>query len=218
MQKFCYVCGKATNKLINGMCEDCFKDKSRIINVPEILELITCSKCGHTKIKNNWKDINVENILKDKIKILGENVKLEIKKTNNDLKVSAKGLVKGVSKPKEETHSVYLHYNKVLCPDCIRKYGNYYESTLQLRGNIPDSTLQIIENEISFIKDKDRKAFYRIEKVKGGLDLFFGSKSAAEKVAESLRKRFQAEIKRSFKLFTRKEGKDIYREVISVRT
>jgi NMD protein affecting ribosome stability and mRNA decay len=95
--------------------------------------------------------------------------------------------------------------------------NTYYESTIQLRGNIPSNILDFIHRHMKNSPLRDQKTFYRFEEVKGGLDMFVGSKAAANRLVEQMKKQLKAEIKRSYKLYTMKEGKKIYRDAISVR-
>jgi len=214
--KFCFLCGKETEKLIEGYCEDCYNKEFQLIKVPEKIPFTVCSKCNLIKYENKWKDLKFDDIIKQKIEILGNKVKIRIEK-DDIAHIYAKGFLKNSKKQKEEVHNVILQQNKTVCLSCSRRYGNYYESVLQLRGNISEEVLNFIDDQMILAFQKDNKAFYRIENIKNGFDLYIGNKSVAEKIAELLRKRFKAEIKKSFQLATRKEGKDVYRNVVLVR-
>ena len=214
--KFCFLCGKETGKLIEGYCETCYNKEFQLIKIPEKISFIICRKCNMIKHKNSWKDLDIDDIIRQNIEIQGRDVKIKIEK-NDVAHVYARGFLKKSKKQKEEIHKVLLQQNKTVCLSCSRRYGNYYESILQLRGDIPEEVLNFIDDQIFLALQKDKKAFYRIENIKNGFDFYIGSKSLADKIAESLRKRFKVEIKKSFHLVTRKEGKDIYRSVILVR-
>lgn len=100
--------------------------------------------------------------------------------------------------------------NYFICRNCSRESGGYYESILQLRGDFS-------ENIVEFIEEKIREeSFCRIEEVKNGFDFYVGSKSVANKVAEILRRK-GFEIKKSYKIVTRKDGRDVYRTTILAR-
>ena len=97
----------------------------------------------------------------------------------------------------------------------LKMRSGYYEAKLQLRGNIPVNIIEFIENHIGKMRNKN--AFFRPERVKSGIDIYVGSKSSANNLAEQMKRQLKAELKRSYKLHTRREGKNIYRDVISVR-
>jgi len=214
--KFCFLCGKETEKLIEGYCERCYNKEFQLIKVPEKIPFIICCKCNMIKHKNSWKELDTDDIIKENIEILGKNVKINIEK-NDIAHVYVKGFLKNSKKQKEEVHNVILKQNKTVCPFCSRRHGNYYEAILQLRGNISEEILDFVDEQIILASKKDKKAFYRVENIKNGFDFYIGSKSLADKIADLLRKRFKAETKKSFHLVTRKEGKDIYRSVVLVR-
>jgi len=209
--KFCFLCGKKNENLIDGYCEECYKKKFKLIKVPEEIAVTICSRCNKINEKNKWKEVEIEEILKGKIKILGKNVRIKFEK-NDDVKVHAKGFLEGSKDAKEEVHEVKIKARKRLCPDCFKKSGKYYESTIQIRGSLTNDDMDSVDDIVL-----ERGGFYRLEEVKGGYDFYVSSKSLARKIAEFFRKKYKVEIKKSFKLFTRKEGKDIYRDTILLR-
>jgi nonsense-mediated mRNA decay protein 3 len=208
--KFCFVCGKNTEKLIEGYCEKCYNKKFELIKVPEELSIKLCSKCNRIKHRNVWKDIEVEDLLKDKIKVLGRDVDITIEK-NDCIHLIAKGFLKNSKKQKEESHEIKLKLNKIVCPDCSRKFGDYYESILQLRGEA--------ERMMDFLSDRlANKNIYKVKNVKNGIDIYLNDRHVAESMSKLLKKHFNAKVKKSFRLVTRKQGKDIYRTTLVVRS
>ena len=119
--------------------------------------------------------------------------------------------MKGSKKQKEESHEIKLKVNKIVCPDCSRKFGDYYESILQLRGK-PDAMMDFLSDKLA-----DRN-IYKVENVKNGIDIYLDDSHVAENMSKLLKKRFNAKVKKSFRLVTRKQGKDIYRTTFVVRS
>ena len=204
--KFCFICGKKTEKLINGYCEECYNKKFKLLEVPKELTVIKCSKCGKIKQKNAWKDIEIEDIIKNNVKILGKKVKIKI----NENKVFAKGYLTNSKSIKEESYEIKIKVIKKLCLNCLKKLSGYYEAVIQLRGNLSKEVLNLIDKEI------DGKSFYKVENLKEGLNLYIGNKNIANKIAENIKKKYGFKFKKSFKLFTRKEGKDVYKDFILI--
>ncbi|NIO44314.1 MAG: hypothetical protein GTN36_02060 [Candidatus Aenigmarchaeota archaeon] len=209
--RFCFLCGKKTEKLIKGYCEECYNKKFQLIEVPKEIFVTTCSKCNKIKEGNKWKDMEIDEFLRNKIKIFGKNVKIRFE-INDIVKIYAKGFLEESKKLKEEFHEVKLKIKKEVCSGCSRKFTDYYETLIQIRGSLTNDDIDSID-DIVLIK----KGFYRIKEVKGGYDFFISSKSLGEKITEILRKKYKAEIKKSYKLVRRKQGKNIYRNIISIR-
>jgi nonsense-mediated mRNA decay protein 3 len=210
--KFCFLCGKRTEKLIKGYCEECYKKKFQLIEVPEEIPITLCVRCRNIKERHKWTENEIDKVLRDRIKVLGKDVSIRIEKNEEDAKIIAKGLLEFSKSPKEEVHEVKLKIKKVTCPTCSRKAGKYYESTIQIRGNLTNDDVDAIDDDVL-----ERGGFYRVKEVKGGYDFFISDKSLAKKIVETFKTRHKVEIKKSFKLLTRRDGKDIYRDTILLR-
>lgn len=209
--KFCFLCGKETEKLIEGYCKECFEKEFQLVKVSKEIEIIKCNKCEKFQFKNKWVDELDEAIVKN-VKKLGDDVKVKVHVLNGKVHVYAKGFIKGHEK--QETYHVDVKIKKIICKDCSRSGGGYYEAVLQLRGNTTDDILELIEKTLE--KSRNRKAFYKTKELKEGIDYYVGSKSVANKLAETLRKKGY-KVKKTFKLITRKDGRNVYRTTISVR-
>jgi nonsense-mediated mRNA decay protein 3 len=208
--KFCFLCGKKTEDLIEGYCEECYNKEFNLIEVPNEITFVKCTKCDRIRYKNQWRDTEIDELLRDKIKIMGKNVGIKIVK-NDVLHIIAKGYLKGSKKMKEEKHDVNIKIKKMVCQDCSRRSGGYYEAIIQLRGKTTEA--------MDFIDDciiRENQTF-RVEKIKNGLDIYLADKKFADRVTYEVKKKFNAKIQKNYKLVTRKKGKDIYRSVILVR-
>jgi len=217
-RKFCFVCGKSTDKLIEGYCEECRGEKENLIEMPKKFELTVCSRCNRVKFNNRWHDSSVEDVLNKKIKTKGRITKFEIERDGKFYYAIVKGYPEGSTKLREEKERIPVHINKIVCSQCIRKWGGYYEAIVQIRGKYTRPMLDLVEEIVERSKGKDEKAFIsKISRVKGGFDYYLGSKKIAMKIASEMKKEYDAEIKKSYELVTQKEGKDVYRNIYSVR-
>lgn len=214
--KFCFVCGKKTEGLIEGYCKDCYNKEFNLIGVPKKINITVCTKCGSIKEKNTWKKIELDEFVRKKIKILGKNVDIDIEE-NNVLKIHVKGFLKDSKKIKEEHYEIPIKRNKVVCIYCIRKNSDYTEAIIQLRGDVEKNTLDMIDDLVTKEIVDGKQVFYRIKRVTGGYDFFMGDRHTTNKIVDFLKRRFDARIKKSYKLVTHKKGKDIYKDTILVR-
>ena len=155
--------------------------------------------------------MQIEDTLKNKIKILGKDVNLKFRNLDDRIVVQASGFLNGSKKNKRETSEIMIKKNKVVCLDCSRKLGDYYEAILQIRGDV-DRTVDFLTDQLEM-----ERSVYKVEKVGNGIDIYLDDSHLASIISKKLRNKFKAKIKSSFKLYTRKQGKDIYRSTIVVR-
>jgi nonsense-mediated mRNA decay protein 3 len=213
-RKFCFVCGKQST--IEGQCEECWGKKHPLAELPDKIEFIQCPKCNLVLSKGKWIQPNYERIVEHSAKLHGEVTAWEITPVKNMYEVIAHGEVSGVRK--DEKHVVRLHAVRNICPVCGKLLSGYYEARLQLRGSNVGAMAVWLEKEAERIGKKDSTAFYRHELFKEGVDFLFGSKAVAKGIAEGLRKRFNAELTTSFQIAGRKDGKELRRTIISIRS
>ncbi len=216
MPSKCFVCG-IRPAVIEGWCAEDWNDKHWLIELPTRFDILLCSRCNRAKLSGKWQAWVLKEFLKGKAKISGRLDSFEVAQINDKVTVTAKGFVESGLKPKTEERIVIVKFNKVNCPDCSRSLGGYYESIIQLRGRITDSEIKFFVCETEKILAKDARAFYSVKEIKEGIDIKLGSTSAANKLAELLKRRYKAEINKSYQLVSRKDGRDINRTIISVR-
>ncbi len=214
--KFCFLCGKQTNKLIEGYCQNCYNKKFSLIKVPEKIEVTICSKCNSVKDGDKWKDVNLEDFIKNKIKILGKKVEIDIE-VNHSVKLRVKGYLENTKKLKKEFYEIPLKTKKITCRICSRQSGNYYEGIIQLRGDITQEVIDSIDDCVTEEIFNDKRVFYKAKKVKVGLDLYMSDKYITKRISDLLKKKYKAKVKKTYKLITKKEGKDIYKATVLVK-
>ncbi|MBU5557542.1 MAG: NMD3-related protein [Candidatus Aenigmatarchaeota archaeon] len=216
MSSRCFVCGKRL-AVIDGWCAEDWNAQHELVKLPARLEVTICSRCDRAKISGKWQVWNAQAFLRSKAKVFGRLDRFDVNRQNEKFTVLASGLVERGKKLKTEKHTVLINFNCVVCPDCSRALGGYYEAVLQLRGDISENVIKYFEREAAKISAVDARAFYSVKDVKEGFDVRIGSASAASKLARLLKEKYGAELKKSYKLVGRKSGKDIYRMFISVR-
>jgi nonsense-mediated mRNA decay protein 3 len=210
--KFCFLCGKKTENLIKGYCQECYAKKFKLIEVPENITITSCPRCNRKFEKNRWKETDVSDIARDNIKIIGNDVSIAVEVEDKTIILTARGYLEGSKEMKEEKYEIRMKVIKNICPVCGKESGKYYESTVQVRGDITKEDFQSIDN-ITF----KRGGFYRLREVKGGYDLLVCSKDLANKIADYIVKKYRIDRKKSFHLVTKKDGRDLYRDTILLR-
>jgi len=191
----CLLCGKETDKTIEGLCLDCYIKK----NPPliKISPIVVCKYCGKVKVGKVWKKIDIKKLVKVKPPYKLESIE-------DGIVLSLEGELFKFD------YNVPINYG--ICPQCARQQSEYYETILQLRGeNAIKEALKIIgqrQYRISKYEEKEE-----------GLDLYMVSYREAEKLVKELKQKINGIIKKTFKLHTRDKqtSKDIYRSTILFR-
>ena len=210
--KFCFLCGKNTDELVKGYCDSCYKKQFNLIEVPSELIITTCPRCNKKFEHNKWSEMDVSDIVRDKIKVLGCDVTIAVEVQDNVIKLIARGFLEGSRNLKEEPHEIKMKVIKNTCPVCAKESSKYFESTIQVRGTMKDEDFDAMD-DIAF----KRGGYFKVKEVKGGYDFSVGDKSVAKAMADYLIKKYRIDQKKSFKLVTKKDGRDLYRDTILLR-
>ncbi len=217
-RKFCPKCGKDANKLYDGLCSECFLTKFNFAEkLPDKLSVRNCKECG--KFFNEEKSFKtLEDGIEAHLKHL-KNKEIEsisYRVANNKLIVTLHSKINGLKKKEEKT----LQFNqpKILCKFCSMKVSGYFTSIMQLRGKFDK---ELVMKEIDWLMKRlesvDETAFISKIVEKGhGVDLYFGSKTAANKIAKYFKERYKTRNKLSSTLYGTKLGKRLFRDTVLV--
>jgi nonsense-mediated mRNA decay protein 3 len=231
--KFCYLCGKITEKLEEGLCISCYPKEKKLAHLPKKIEVEVCRGCSRY-YSGKWVDIKgppnkmIEIISREAVKSSLEPELWEIPREVRILKTveKCKTIVSDVEvelskRIGAESHAqlqTSLVLKQTLCPVCSKRAGGYFEAIIQLRTDDIDKIFGEAFKVINRLYEKDQMAFVVDEtKVKGGVDLKIGSGKAARVVGTHFKTHYGAQIKESAKLSGKKDGKNVYRKTILIR-
>ncbi|MFB6199395.1 MAG: NMD3-related protein [Candidatus Nanohaloarchaea archaeon] len=222
LEKFCPSCGRKADTLYGEkkkFCADCFPEKNRLLEIPDVVELEICSTCGRMKKSGEWLE---EYTLEDQLgalfeKFSKEDVKMELQYWEEDQKTFVRAHAE-----KDELQDFYdteLRVEKSQCDSCAKFQGGFFKVKMQLRG---DQDLEPVSNRVADkaaeATNQDRNDFLsNIEKNSDGFNFYFSTEKIAGKVLDMLKTFYDPEIKRSYELVTERDGEKVYRNVISVR-
>ena len=199
----CIKCGKASE--IDVFCTSCYVPK---VKLPKKTLIQVCKSCARYRIGGKWvagDPRKVEDYLAKKIK--GEFKEAFVDLESGEAVVVVESSIGDV----EYVFPIDVQMEVVLCRECSKMRGSYYEALLQLRGD----SRKVEKYARLFKKLLLKKTFItKEEEMHGGLDIYIGSSRA---LMEALGKLGIKNYKLSRTLHTAKEGKRIYRLTVSVR-
>lgn len=219
-KKFCPKCGKTTENFFDKLCEECFlKNISFSGELPDKIVVRICKSCCKIfVVKKTASTVEkaVEMILSkflEKSEVQSASYRISDGIIHVTLNIKIGDVVKS------EEKEIKLVEKNILCEYCSMKSSKYYQSTLQLRApeNILEKIMDDIESQMNAINEYDNFAFISsLEKVRGGYDIFVGSKSSATQIAKNMKNKYRAEIKISSKLSGAINGKKAYKDTILI--
>ena len=222
--KFCPKCGREADRLYDGMCVGCFFEKHSI-EVPERVVVKRCKYCGKYFLGRTAYS-RLEDVINNELKkILGAEksvtMKMGIKSinyrvANGKAHVSLKFDFEGIQKSEE--HQIKIDERAMTCEQCALAGAHYYNAILQIR--VPDKIMDAVLNEVRKRVESmksDRLAFITdVNSVKGGVDVYIGSKGAANRIARAIKDKFGAHLTNTRKIGGAKDGKNVYRDTILI--
>jgi len=218
MRKFCPKCGKITDNFYDNLCRNCFLENISILDkLPEGIKIRICKFCGRILVDKKYFDTvekAVDHILAsllDKLEVKSASYRI----SKNKVYVSIKLKFDDIEKSEEKSISLLLKY--ITCELCSIKAGRYYNSIIQIRSKNPERIFRGIEKKMHDINKSDPYAFIsKIEKIPHGYDIYIGSKSAASRVANYIKSKYNVKIKITRKLSGSISGKKSYKDTILI--
>ncbi|MEW6069108.1 MAG: 60S ribosomal export protein NMD3 [Candidatus Thermoplasmatota archaeon] len=228
----CILCGRSAI-LYENLCESCFKQRTKLLKIPDIFNVVVCAHCNSISLGKEWRRFEnldevfgkiIENQLEWNEKSTAREFDLKFKlKTKNvgEVEILAKGTILGL--PFEEIENAKIELKKATCTACSKKFGGYYEAIVQIRSESGKLSKEQTEESLSFVKnivERNRSIntfLTKYEALHEGLDFYLSTVAIGRKIATALAKKYNAKIKISRTLVTRRAGKNIYRVNFSVR-
>lgn len=230
---FCVECGKE-GELYQGLCVECYLAKNVFIKIPKNIDVEVCAHCGARKRGKSWVSYEGEDLIEN---VLIENarshkdvtdfdvhIKSDLEDENNVIvSVLTHSNVLGLKA--EEKHDIRIRIKRIVCDECSKQHGGYWEAKVQLRGSkrgLSDEDLEkaveIVDSIVVSREKKDKSAFVtKVQEIHNGLDFYLGSKNLGKAISKGLANEFGGEVKASHKLVGKKDGKDVYRTTYAVR-
>ena len=212
----CYQCGKR-KATIEGLCEPCFLEGKPPLLVKN-LKIRVCKECGAIYF-NSWRDITLEDVIKEYINVEDTDFSIEEKQHTYNVTVVARQMFhQNQTHPLVQQAQFSVYVKDSLCDHCSKMHAGYYEAVLQVRRQTHILTDEEREMCFNTVMDSLRTEDFisRIQERKEGTDFYFSSTKAAKRAADLLKKRMGGKIKESYHImgFDRQKSTDIKRGTV----
>ena len=205
--KVCPKCG-ATDKekeFIGSFCVDCYPHGIRLRR--NKITIVRCPHCGRVKVDDKWVK-ELDRAIKRLVKkiTIGDyeevDVNVDSGKITYTLDIGDRTI--------KITKQIKIEVKNQSCDVCSRRFSGYYEAIIQIRGE--DKEIKLAKDRI--ITELEKQTFIsKIEEVRGGVDIYIGKKSIVDKLLNRLGYKY----KKTYKLYGRKEGREVYRTTYLIR-
>lgn len=211
MVKFCPTCNRSSEdvRFIGEFCQNCVLKKI-IPLIPEKMTIQQCRFCNRIVVANTFTELNkrsladaLEKEIKDckcRVKVLSRDdktAKLELECYLDD------GTVKFEK-------SVEIKIAHKTCLRCYRISSGYYEAIVQVRGN--KERVEKFVKKLSTYMVHMGTFVTKVDTVTNGFDVYLGDKALANQFFLY----HKMKPKRSFRLYGKRGGKDLYRNIYAI--
>lgn len=217
MSYHCPKCGRETiySEELEGLCEDCFREKYRIRNLSMLrIDIKVCPICGRIKMGDKWVRSSTKNFkqlilsqIKKKRIIRGYNVALELNQLENassrNQLLSDNYMVIPITLYRGEiviqTLALEIKINKQICPLCRKKAsGKYFEYVIHIRftkGKVKEKEAKIREliKGILFYAGPD--TFIDTKKIHRGIDIRISNRKIGDKLLHRIMEIFNTDAR-----------------------
>lgn len=230
LKKFCPRCGKGTDELFDGLCEQCYKDTKEIISVPQNIDVIMCKRCGKSIERNKWaSNESIDSMIVRAVNSCvrpdnGTLMKVDYKPFVLGGKTTVPVTITAEKEVSEKNIKKSVQANVVIlpqvCDSCSRLSGSYYEAIVQIRGpeEMQGKLLELVKAKVNQYKDSNQYSFItKTVKMKCGTDVYLGSSKAAQKIEQEAKKAYNVSTKITASIHGMKDGKEIIRLTVLLR-
>ncbi|MEM4256988.1 MAG: NMD3-related protein [Candidatus Diapherotrites archaeon] len=234
MKRFCASCGKETNDLISSLCSVCYLKNYKVVELPDKILVDVDKKTGKFRFGRYWlypEESVIYSFLRDKLEKSLVQKKLPLLSLKVSLAYSEKKILCNLlfetkidNVLLQVSKDLVLVLNSTISDSSMKLSSNYHEAIIQIRFLEKHDKVQEKEKLREMLsilrkyKTKDELSeAVDIKQVKGGVDVFVGSKKAAKKVSEYLAKKYGIKIIYSNKLLGLKEGKEYFRDYFCLK-
>jgi len=226
----CPYCGRLVDRLIEGMCKDCYVERHPLVTLKE-KKALRCKYCGALFTRGKWiKSKNPTELfvkfLMDKGSVNGviEKVEIDEREEGAVARVTVRGSPHQLIAPRVITYEMAVEYIYDVCTSCREMLSRKEAALVQIRPTpraLDDLTkkkiLNIIEQEVFKLKDKRVGFVSDIKHLKNGFDIYTTSANLARHLAYAIHSQLPSHIIETAKVVGVKDGRKIYHMTYSVR-
>jgi len=225
----CPSCGRLVDKLIEGLCEDCYIERHPLVEYRGG-EILRCKHCGAIFLKGKWVrergDQVFLKVLREKGKVIGKVEQINVRDFTDyaELSLTLYGSPHPEIPPRTLKYDVKISFRLDICNVCMEKLSKKEVAVLQIRASprpldaeFKKKILYIIEQELVKLKNKNIGFISSIKEVASGIDIYTTSANLARHLARVIHESWPSYAMETAKVVGVRDGKKVYHMTYLVR-
>ena len=225
----CPSCGRLVDRLIEGLCEDCYVERHPLVEYSGG-ETLRCKYCGAVFLKGKWARERGEQVflkvLREKGKVVGKIEHVDVRDFTDyaELSLTLYGSPHPEILPRTLKYDLKISFRLDICNVCMEKLSKREVAVLQIRASprpldveFKKKILHVIEQELLKLKNKNIGFISSIKEVASGIDIYTTSANLARHLARVVHELWPSYAMETAKLVGVRDGRKVYHMTYLVR-
>ncbi len=210
MRRFCPICGREVEYLIEGLCHECYRRNNPLVKeVPKEIKIVICSNCLSILYRGRWirkGRVVLKKIIQESITFRGNITDFEmgnipLSSGRYEVEIHVKGKAHNLLEEYWESYKLNVRVYEDLCPTCRAIITTREKAIVQVRGlyaDLEDEDKVFIKhvafNILAKSDEVQRGAIINIEEVGNGIDIKVTNQNLARSIAYAIHKVFPSRV------------------------
>lgn len=214
MAKFCPVCNNSSDKVrfIGELCVNCtVAAYEKKMNIPDVVKVNICRSCGRIMKGQEYVKYSktaLAGAIEHEVGIPNCNVQLL---TFEDNFATVRFTCDMEFEKASFDRRLAIKVGKQMCKTCSMRAGGYFESTVQLRGDLERA--KMMSEKLTRFVERRGGFIAKLEEVTNGYDVYISS----NQLVNAFMKVNELKPTRAYQLHGIRNGKKLYRNIYSLR-
>lgn len=227
----CPICGRAVDRLIEGMCEECYLSRHPVLEIKNF-NVVRCKYCGAYYIRGRWVKPKrgddrelLERLLRDNIDVKGalNAVQIEVYEDRVVYNIAGVGTPHELIKPREFQTSYVAPFLLDVCPDCRRNIWGVERGLVRIKGYPEDlgeieykKIESVLEHVLYEARGRNIGSVISIERTRDGVEVLTTEPKLARHIAHKIHQVLPSDYVESYKVLKGRGDKKVYHYTATV--
>ncbi len=227
----CPICGRPTERLIEGMCEECYLERHPVVEIRKF-KVLKCKYCGALYVRGRWirpskerERALLERLMRDNMEVKGRVDSMEVEISGNSVvyRISGLGTPHELIRPRRFSVQYVAEVAYDVCLDCRRNIWGSERGLVRIKGfpeELRDADIAKIEallEHIAFeIRGKNWGSIISVEMLGKSLEISTTEPKLARHIANKIHEVLPSDYVESYKKIRGRGDKEVYHYTATV--